>query len=74
MQMFGWEKDQYLCNSLLNFCMKCEWEVAGQEWRDAAKKGGKKEKHVQGQILIVTVDWLTQTCAHIGMHAPICCD
>lgn len=57
--MFVWEKDQCLCNSLLNFCVDCVREVVGQKWREA--EGGEKDN--QRWNLISSV-----MCRHTGMQ------
>lgn len=69
MQMFGREKDQCLCNSLLNFGVDFEKEIIGQKWRDTQREREKADN--QRQNLIVTVDFTnpetcvcTQACTH----------
>lgn len=61
MQMFGREKDQCLCNSLLNFGVDCEKEIVGQKWRDTQREREKKKKSRQPE---------TESYRHSRIHKP----
>lgn len=68
MQIFGQEKDQCLCNSLLNFCVDCERGVVGQKWIDAEKKKRKKDRQPETECFchssFTNLNGYTQACTH----------